>query len=382
MLLDLLGEKQRAPAGCMVLVDGTEIADLYPALVEVSVETGRGEAWAATLTLETRRDEFGNWLVQDASELRKWAPIDIFATFGEYREIVFRGYIREINTELPEDAGNATVKVECQDQSLRLDRSHNRTSWGSEQAPTSDGVILAALLANYGLRAAADSAQGQSGITALPQDDTDIKFLKKRAEFNGYELIFYPDEVYFGPFRYQGTPQETLMVYAGPGSNCLRLNVKEDGHQPDAVAIDVPAEQGEQARQEIVYPDLQPMGTEPANSRAAGLEPFTWKLSGESGANLERLRAKAQAKANDIDMHRVQGEGELDGTLYGHVLQAGLPVPVDGLGPRLNGAYYVDTVNHLFNANGYTQKFKLLRNAYGDNLDSLLPAPPALAGLL
>jgi phage protein D len=382
VLLDLLSERQRAPASCRVLIDGTEVIELYPLLVEVTVDTSRTEAWTATLTLETRRDHSGDWLVQDGSTLRNWADIEVRATFGQQEETVFRGYVREINTELPEDAGGAVVKVECQDQSLRLDRSHNRTSWGTEEAPTSDGAILQVILGNYGLRAAADSAQGQSGLEELPQNDTDIRFLRQRAEFNGYELIFYPDEVYFGPVRYQASVQETLMVYAGPASNCLRLTVKEDGHQPDAVAIDVPAAAGEAARQEIVYPDLQPMGTEAADSRGAGLEAFTWKLSGESGADLERLRAKALARANDIDLHRLLGEGELDGSLYGHVLRAGLPVPVDGLGRRLNGSYYVDSVSHVFNADGYRQRFRLLRNAYGDNLDSLLPAPPSLAGIL
>lgn len=382
MLLDLLSEKQRAPAECKVVIDGAEIVDLYPVLLEVTVETSRTEAWTATLSFETRRDEHGGWLVQDADALRKWAEVEVKAVFAENEETVLKGYIREINTEMPEDAGSARVNVECQDQSLRLDRSHNRESWGSEDAPTSDDMILRTVLGNYGLTAAPDSAGGQQGVVELPQDDTDISFLKKRAEFNGYELIFYPDSVYFGPYRYQDSVQETILVYAGAASNCLSLSVKDDGHQPDAVAFDVPAEEGGESTEEVVSPDLQLMGRESANSAAAGLEDFNWKMSAEAGADLERLRARAQAKANDIDIHRLQGEGELDGSLYGHVLRVGQPVPVDGLGERLNGSYYVDSVSHNFNADGYRQKFKLLRNAYGDNLDSLLPAAPALAAVL
>jgi hypothetical protein len=67
---------------------------------------------------------------------------------------------------------------------------------------------------------------------------------------------------------------------------------------------------------------------------------------------------------------RVKGEGELDGTLYGHVLQVGGLVPVDGVGDRLNGLYYVDTVSHRFSTDGYRQTFRVLRNAYGDNVPS------------
>ena len=83
------------------------------------------------------------------------------------------------------------------------------------------------------------------------------------------------------------------------------------------------------------------------------------------------LRAKALHKANEADLHKIQAEGELDGTLYGHVLLAGLPVGVDGVGSRLSGLYYVDGVTHTFNTTGYRQRFRLLRNAWGDNLDSL-----------
>jgi len=381
MLLDLLSEATRAPAECRVEVNGAEIADLYPFLVEVVVETSRTEAWTATLGFETRRDEHGRWLVQDAGILRPWAIVTVKAVFGERDDTVFKGYIREVKTEMPEDAGAAMVKVECQDQSLRLDRKHNRESWGSEDAPTSDSQIFSTILGNYGLALSTDSGAGQDGIVELPQDDTDISFLKKRAEFNGYELIFYPEGVYFGPYRYQSGAQATVLVYAGSATNCVSLNVNADGHQADAVAFDLPAAKGKKSEEVVKYPKLELMGTEAANSQSTGLEDFIWKMSG-SGTSLERLEAKAQAKANDIDLHRVQGEGELDGTLYGFVLQVGLPVPVDGLGEWLNGLYYVDTVSHSFNTEGYRQKFTLLRNAFGDNLDTALPAPPRLSAVL
>jgi len=81
-------------------------------------------------------------------------------------------------------------------------------------------------------------------------------------------------------------------------------------------------------------------------------------------------------------MQRVQAEGELDGTVYGHVLQCGLPVGVDGIGEWLAGIYYVDSVSHSFTQQGYRQSFKLLRNAFGDNLDSVSGINRLLAGVM
>jgi hypothetical protein len=54
---------------------------------------------------------------------------------------------------------------------------------------------------------------------------------------------------------------------------------------------------------------------------------------------------------------------------------------VDGLGSWLSGTYYVDAVTHRFTFEGYRQSFVLLRNAFGDNLDSVLGAG-VLSGVL
>lgn len=382
MLLDLLSGKERAPAECIITVDDAEIADLYPFLLEVTVEASRAEATTASLTFETRRDEQGRWTVQDAGVLVPWARIVIAAAFGSRSEEIMRGYIREVNLETPQDAGAAQLKVQCQDDSIRLDRTHRRVTWGTEDLPSSDTMILNQILPPYGLTVDPEGEAGQDHLVGLAQDDTDIKFLKARAEFNGYELIFRQGQVYFGPMRLTADPQDTIMVYAGTDTNCLSLTVRADGHQADAVAYDAPAQSGDTTSPETVSPDLPQLGTTHAGSENAGLEEFVWRLSAEAGADAQRLRAVAQQKANDLDIHRLQGEGELDGTLYGHVLQTGLPVGVDGLGEWMSGIYYVDSVNHSFTAQGYRQRFRLLRNAFGDNLDSISGLAGALAGVL
>jgi phage protein D len=382
MLLNLFSEKERSPAECVITVDGAEITELYPLLLEVAVNTRRSEAATASLTFETRRNELGRWTVQDAGVLVPWSRIVISAAFGHRVEEVMRGFIREVTVDAPQNAGAAQVRVSCQDDSLRLDREHRRVTWGSEDLPSSDRQLLGEIIARYGLSADPENAAGQDRLVGVAQDDSDIKFLKSRAQFNGYELIFSAGSVYFGPMRLQADPQDTLLVYAGEKTNCLSLSVRADGHQADAVAYDSPAERGDAGSAQTVRSDLPLLGTSSADSRGAGLEDFTWKLSAQAGADAQRLQALAQMKANELDIHRLRGEGELDGTLYGHVLRVGLPVPVDGLGDWLSGIYYVDGVSHRFAAGGYRQRFALLRNAYGDNLDSVSGLAGALAGVL
>ena len=382
MLLDFLSAKERAPAECLVKVNGQEISALYPFLLEITVQCGRAEAATASLTFETRRDELGRWTVQDAEVLTPWASVEIHAAFGHRTEEVMRGYIREVKLDTPQDAGAAQVRVECQDDSIRLDREHHRKTWGSSTLPSSDRLLLMEILSGYGLLPHPDTQGGQDRLVGIAQDDTDIKFLKSRAAFNGYELIFREGLVYFGPMRLEADPQDTLLIYAGADTNCLSLTAQVNGHQADAVAYDAPAESGDSVSPTTVDPDLPMLGRQRADSRAAGLEPFVWRLQAEAGADANRLQALAQQKANELDIQRVHAEGELDGTLYGHVLQAGLPVGVDGLGDWLSGTYYVDTVTHTFNAQGYRQRFTLLRNALGDNLGALPGLGGVLAGVL
>ncbi|MCB1745301.1 MAG: hypothetical protein KDK91_33345, partial [Gammaproteobacteria bacterium] len=116
-------------------------------------------------------------------------------------------------------------------------------------------------------------------------------------------------------------------------------------------------------------PDLPLMGPESADSSGSRLEAFTWRMSREGGSDPVALAAAARRRANELSM-KVRAEGELDGSLYGHVLRIAEPVGVDGIGSWLGGTWYVDSVHHRFDENGYRERFVLLRNAYGDNLQT------------
>ncbi|MFP2927385.1 phage late control D family protein [Pyxidicoccus sp. 3LG] len=377
MLADLFSAPFRAPAECDIKVRGRPISALYPYLSEVRVELGRERAGVATLVFETRRDEKGRWSVQDAEVLAPWEPIVIEAVFGPQRkEEILRGYIRQVRADYPEDVGAARVTVACQDESLAMDREHVRRVWGAD-VPTTDRVILMEIAGRYGLTVDLTSGGGMSGLV-VPQDSTDIRFLRARAEANGYELLVQGGELYFGPMRLTAEPQPTLRVYAGLDTHCRALSITTDGHLPNAVAVDLTPEEGSSPSRREVMPDLPLLGTQQAHGGREGRD-FTWLLTREGSVDEEELVARAQRKVNDFSL-RVRAEGEVDGTAYGHVLQVGQPVSVDGVGEWLGGVFYVDAVTHLFSQEGYRQGIRLLRNAYGDNLGG--GALNALKGIL
>ncbi len=358
-----------APAECKIKVGSqeSEISDFYQYLQQVKVDASREGATTATLTFNTVRDTDGTWDVQDADVFLPWEPIVIEAVFGDNTEEVMRGYIRDISVDYPSD-NNAVVTVNCQDESIALDRLHVGKSWGAT-APTTDAVIVSEIAGAHGLAVHPDSQAGKQSLV-INQDSTDIVFLQDRAKANGYELMITAGEIYFGPMRIQMKAQETIMVYAGDETNCSKFSSSVDSHSPDMVAFDVAAENGSGVVTQTIASDLPLMGTTAADSSGSGLPDFTWKMRNQAaGVSEEDRMTLAQAKANELSM-KVKAQGTLDGTFYGHVLRVGEPVPVDGVGDWLGGIYYVDTVTHTFSFEGYQQNFKLIRNAFGDNIES------------
>ncbi|WP_020681049.1 phage late control D family protein [Marinobacterium rhizophilum] len=367
MLPDWLNLPIRDPAACIVRINGEEIDDLYPLLVELSAVLDRRESAEATLLLETRRLEDGRWNVHDDDRIRPWAEIAIAASFGDQEAPVFDGYIRQVKVDLPEDQGGATVTLICQDTSLLLDRTQRNFRWG-DRVPVSDGEIVRRIAGEAGIGLIEPVGEGFSDLV-VNQNETDIRFLKKRAEENGYDFFFREGELYFGPARLDLAAQPTILVYAGPASHAIRFELDDDGHHPTQVIYEIAGESDDQTREQAVSSDLDTLGSRPADEVTGGHGDFAWRLSREGLGSDSQARQRAQALVNEEAL-RIKAGGELDGTLYGHVLLPGDPVSLDGIGEQYGGRWFVSHVEHRFDAGGYRQSFELLRNGYGDDLDS------------
>lgn len=350
------------PAECVIRVDGQEVSQFYRFLREARVEVSRRAAAGATLVFESVRTEAGQWLIQDSGVFRPWRRLEVEARFGSAHEPILRGFIKEVKSDCPEDMSAATVTVVGQDESLLLDREHFRRTWSREDEQLSDGQIAAQIASDYGL-----SAEVEDGLThtSLNEDSTHVRFLTDRAEANGFELFVRDGTLHFKPPALSGAPQATILVYAGAHTNCLRFSTSFDGHRPDQVRVVRAAAQGSEVEDQTFSPDLPLLGREAADSGSAGLSPFVWTMPRPQGATAAEAQARAQARANE-NSWKIVAEGELDGTLYGHVLLTHGTVAVDGVGETNGGLYYVDEVRHTFNGDGYRQAFKLLRNAVGD----------------
>jgi phage protein D len=201
----------------------------------------------------------------------------------------------------------------------------------------------------------------------VQQNETDIRFLAKRAQENAFDLFFRAGQLYFGPPRLERSPQPNILVYAGTSTSCIRFDLDDDGHHPDAVVYEIATDSGDSTNPTTVTPDLPLLGSEPVSSASGGSGEFAWRLSREGLSSDSQARQRAQAQANSESL-KIKAGGELDGVIYGHVLLPGDPVGIDGIGRRYGGRWYVTKVEHKFDVSGYKQTFEVVRNAYGDDL--------------
>ncbi|MBK0327768.1 hypothetical protein I5535_10735 [Rhodobacteraceae bacterium F11138] len=372
------GFRQAASAVIEIGPDRRDIGDLATLVSGIEINISRTEAATGTLTIDDRRREDGQWMAADSGLFQRSQPIVVSADFQTHVDEIFRGYMIELKPELPQNGGEAKLVIEMQDDGVALNREHMRRVWG-EDAPITDLAILSELVAPLNLDIDPDSDDGQSA-RSLAMDGTPIQFLRDRATANGFELIFSGGGVYFGPKRLEGEVQPTIMVYAGSGTNCLTWAISDDAQKPDAVGFEIaPREEGSDPVVEIVTPNLPVLGTTAAAEEGAGLgTPSIWRISREGDEPEEVTRARAQAAAND-NSFKIRATGELDGTLYGHVLRIGALVRVDGTGERNGGLYYTDKITHVFATDGYRQRFELIRNGTGDS-DS--PGAPPLSSAI
>jgi hypothetical protein len=315
MAIYLLSDNYRKSAKCAIHV-GTqrrEIPELYELLTEVRIERHRDKASCAVLKLQTQ-DEFTcrgeKW---DKDIFLPGEPIILQAVFENYREEILRGFVVNVKATYSRENGSRGLIVRCQDESLPLECKRVRRIWGRE-VPVNDRIIAALILEEYGLSLDPESGSGTS-FQALRQDDTDMGFLRARAEANDYELLFEGGRVYFGPMRWGAESQCHIEVQKGAAAHCRRFSLPHDYYQGN-----------------------------------------------------EMLFGKA--------------EGELDGSRYGHVLQVGKPVKVNGIVESYDDRYYVNSVSHRFTDKHYWQVFTLLHDPgeekLGEDIEIRLSSAPSL----
>jgi len=309
---------------------------------------------------------------------RPFTPVQVRIKVGiDFPQAIINGYVAGQQVVYDDLGGNSSLEVIGMDATMLMNLQEKVMAW-----PMTDSDIAVQIFAQYGITPMVSptltSISANEGSTT--QRGTDIRFLRRLAQRNGYDCFVLPDPLtgtdvgYFAPARNDGSaPDAVLNVRMGPQTNVSEFKIRYDMTRPTAaIALGVDAKTRTPSAFSAfaaatppplagLHPSGLPMGLEDALLRSFGPQAQPVILPAETGQfTVPGLAAATQAIVNRSSW-AVMAEGTV-GPDVG-VLRPGSTVNVRGVGLFFNGSYYVTRVNHSIDIDSYVQKFEAQRNA-------------------
>jgi hypothetical protein len=373
---------------------------LLQALQKVEVDSSTEIASVFRLRFGLSHTEFGDWdlLMPQYEELffRPLTLVQIRVKVGiDLPRAIINGYITNQKILYDDEGGASAMEITGMDATILMNMTEKVFPWPMPN----DDAIAAAVFGQYGIvPMVLPTIPFKFDPTDMTvQRGTDIRFLRRLAQRNGFECFVQPqpqsgvDFGYFGPPKnIPGLHEAVLNVKMGAQTNVSEFKVRYDMVKPTlsmafgvdsmtrapsaafsiAPAVSPPPTGGS-------YPWGVPMGVQDATVRAiAGPHPPPMVMAAQTGQmSLPGLAVVNQAISNRSSW-AVIAEG-LVGADAG-VLSVGRTVNIRGAGLAFNGAYYVARVSHAFDVCGcsYTQRFEARRNAVGMTGAEIYFQPP------
>jgi hypothetical protein len=310
---------------------------------------------------------------------RPFTPIQIRVLVGiEIPETIINGYVCGQQVLYDDEGGGSALEITGMDVTMLMNLQEKVMPWPNMP----DAQIAQAIFAQHLVTPMASptlpSLIEPEGTTT--QRGTDIRFLRRLAQRNGYECFVQPqpqtgiDFGYFGPAtNYPGPAEAVLNVRMGPQTNVSEFKIRYDMTRPTtalAMGLDV------KTRAPFAFPALTPatpppvaglypfgvpMGVEDAVLRSFGPQSQPMILPAETGEFMAPGLATATQAIVNRSSWAIVAEGTVDSSVG--VLRPGGTVNVRGVGIFFNGSYYLTRVSHSIDCDSYIQKFEARRNA-------------------
>jgi hypothetical protein len=318
--------------------------------VEITNDAGKGDGFQLGFTA-VRTGVTGFGLIE-SGVLAPMTRVILGLVMGATPEALIDGVITHVQTSPGSGPGQATVTVTGRDLTVLMDLEERNAEYPNRP----DFAIVAEVLGRYARYGVVPAPTATSDFPIMTervprQQETDLRFLQRLAERNGF--VFYLEPVtfgvtkaFFGPPSRAGVPQPALSVDLGAATNVKSL----------AFAGDSLAAVGTSGV--FVEPFSKSMIPIPALPLRTTLQ----RETGNQSAGTAATRALA-ATMNAPDPYTA--DGELDGVRYGRVLRARGLVGVRGAGLTHDGFWYVQRVTHVLTRGDYSQRFALSREGTG-----------------
>lgn len=345
-----------------IVVGGSEIPELYEDLAFLEVEEDDGLASMFRMRISLRFETDGTWTYLDDERFSLWSEVAIEAGFDGETEQIVSGLITHLRPSFPEDQGACVLDVWGLDKSVLLDREEKLKDWPSRK----DSDIASEIFGQYGLAADVEdtSVVHDEAVSTIIQRETDMQFLRRLAARNGYECYVDGETGCFKRPATADSPQPLLSVHFGDETSVRQFGIEMNALEPADVAMS----QMDRTSKEV----LDAQSTQDRSSLLGSSDYSSLLASGATagkvfiGMNTATGSPEMSALCQGIFEQAswfVTGSGVVNANDYGHVLRARKPVTIRGIGETYSGIYYVSHVTHRFTQDGYTQQFRVKRNA-------------------
>lgn len=342
--------------------------EILEALQEVQVENNAQMADVFRLRLAIGVSEKGDWTVLEDDPFKPLTQVGIRMQVGTgLSEPLISGYVTSQRAEISNEPGQSLLEVVGMDATAMMNLEEKIVAWPN----MADSDIATTIFSQYGFVPKVDQTQPirQDLDATTIQRGTDIQFLRRLADRNGYECYIENDPLlnadvgHFHPPQIQEKPQGVLSVSFGESTNIISFNIRYEMLRPttaQASNIDISskATQNGQA-QSVSFTNLGQEGLHDRTSQQSVVLPS--KTGPPTTGELQTLCQSIV----DRSAWAVIAEGELDTAVFEGILRAHRTVNVRGPGNLYSGTYYVSRVLHNFSGEGYSQRFELRRNALG-----------------
>lgn len=349
----------------LLTIDGDPAdAELLDAVQEVEVDMTVDAASSFRLRIGITQDENGGWPLLDEDPFPPLAAVGIRIQVGSsLPEAVLNGYVAAQNVVYADEPGASTLEVSGMDATLLMNLEEKVRQWPA----MSDSAIAAAIWAEYEVTPMGGTTSpvlsDPEGTTI--QRGTDIRFLRRLAQRNGFECYVQPEGLtgldigYFQAPALEGSPQAVLTVATGEETNVSGFTVRYEMTRPtSAKVLSLDARTKQQQSAEVSSAAARALGRTATLGR---LSPTPLVQAAETALVASAdLRTLAQAIV-DRSSFVVVAEGEV-GAGTG-ILRPGGLVNIRGAGELYDGSYYLTRVRHRLTRTIYTQRIQAWRNA-------------------
>lgn len=275
------------------------------------------------------------------------------------------GYVVDVRAVLGSEPGRSSVEVVAMDGTVLMDLEEKVRAWPDQP----DSAVADAIFGEYGFDVDVQSTEfvrQETDVTTM-QRGSDIRFLRKLAERNGFECFLDTGDSgrttgHFHPPRLDQTTQTVLSVNMGPATTLDQFKVRYD-----MLSATIASASGIDAHDVSDQPVQAPSTSQKALGEASTVpadRPRTKLLTGNGMSRSGELQTLAQAVV-DRSSFAITADGIANAAVIGQVLRAKQPVLVRGAGLQFSGQYYVHRVLHRFSSGAYQQHVTLKRNAAG-----------------